>query len=135
MFVEERIYTVIPGKALAFLRLYETEGMAIQARYLPAMVGYYSSDIGTLNLIVHQWAFHDINERNALRGRMVADVDWQAYLVKLMPLIVHQESRILTPAPFFEERLQAAVNFSRKQRDALLASASAGAGADAGAVT
>lgn len=120
MFVEERIYTVVPGKAPEFLKLYETEGMAIQARHLPAMVGYYSSDIGTLNLIVHQWAFNDINERVAMRATMVADPDWQAYLKKLMPLILQQESRMLVPAPFFAERLQTLVDFSRQQRAALL---------------
>lgn len=121
MFVEERIYTVVPGKAPDFLKLYETEGMAIQARHLPAMVGYYSSDIGALNLIVHQWAFEDINQRVAMRAGMVADPDWQAYLKKLMPLILQQESRMLVPAPFFAERLQTMVDFSRKQREALLA--------------
>jgi hypothetical protein len=122
MFVEERIYTLVPGKAPEFLRLYETEGMAIQARHLPAMVGYYSSDIGALNLIVHLWAFEDINQRVAMRATMVADPDWQAYLKKLMPLILQQESRVLVPAPFFAERLNAMVDFSRAQREALLAS-------------
>jgi len=131
MFVEERIYTVVPGKAPDFLKLYENEGMAIQARYLPAMVGYYSSDIGTLNLIVHQWAFEDVNQRVEARACMVADPDWQAYLVKLMPLILHQESRMLVPAPFFQKRLASMIDFSRKERAALLA---ASEGASQGAI-
>ncbi len=120
MFVEERIYTVVPGKAPDFLKLYEEEGMAIQARYLPAMVGYYTSDIGTLNLVVHQWAFDDINQRVEARTKMIADPDWQRYLDKLMPLILHQESRMLVPAPFFKSRLDAVVDFSKSERNALL---------------
>lgn len=116
MFVEERIYTVQPGKAPDFLKLYEEEGMAIQARHLPHMVGYYSSEIGTLNLIVHLWAFRDINERVRLREQMVADPDWQDYLKKLMPLIVDQQSRILRPAPFFEARLQRLVEADQAER-------------------
>ncbi|CAN7759817.1 NIPSNAP family protein [Caballeronia sp. LjRoot31] len=115
MFVEERIYTIIPGKTPDFLKLYEEEGMAIQARHLPAMVGYYSSDIGTLNLIVHLWAFDDINQRVALRAQMVADPDWRDYLKKLMPLILHQESRMLRPAPFFEGRLQTIIDAGKKR--------------------
>lgn len=116
MFVEERIYTLVPGKAPDFLKLYEEEGMAIQARHLPYMVGYYSSEIGTLNLIVHLWAFDDINQRVKLREQMVADPDWQDYLKKLMPLIVDQQSRILRPAPFFVERLQTLVEASKTAR-------------------
>ena len=116
MFVEERIYTVQPGKAPEFLKLYEQEGMAIQLRYLPAMVGYYTSDIGTLNLIVHMWAFEDLNQRVERRTRMFADPDWNNYLKKLMPLILHQESRILKPAPFFEGRLQAIIDAGKKSK-------------------
>jgi hypothetical protein len=114
MFVEERIYTVQPGRAPDFLKLYEEEGMAIQARHLPAMVGYYTSEIGTLNLVVHLWAFEDLNQRVERRTRMIADPDWQNYLKKLMPLILHQESRILRPAPFFEGRLQAIIAAGKK---------------------
>ncbi|TDV35614.1 NIPSNAP protein [Paraburkholderia caballeronis] len=116
MFVEERIYTVQPGKAPDFLKLYEEEGMAIQARHLPYMVGYYTSEIGTLNLIVHLWAFDDINQRVRLREQMVADPDWQNYLKKLMPLIVDQQSRILRPASFFEPRLRVLVDAAKAAR-------------------
>jgi hypothetical protein len=28
------------------------------------------------------------------------DEDWKAYFAKIRPLIVHQENKLLTPAPF-----------------------------------
>jgi hypothetical protein len=37
---------------------------------------------------------------------MQADPEWQAYLPKIRPLIVSQETRILKCAPFFAERLK-----------------------------
>jgi hypothetical protein len=40
MYVEERMYTTQVGKAPEYLRMYENEGMAIQTRHLPNMVGY-----------------------------------------------------------------------------------------------
>jgi hypothetical protein len=107
MFVEERIYTLQPGKVPAFLKLYQEEGMAIQTRHLPAMVGYYTTDIGTLNLIVHMWAYRDLNERAECRAKMMADPGWQAYVPKVQGLVQHQESRILIPAPFFAARAEA----------------------------
>jgi NIPSNAP len=107
MFVEERIYTFHPGKLPEYLKLYTEEGMAIQTRYLPAMVGYYTSEIGTLNLLIHMWGYEDLKQRAELRAKMQADPAWQAYVKKIQPLIQHQESRILNPAPFFAPKLEA----------------------------
>ena len=106
MLVEERIYTLHPGKIPEYLKLYTEEGMAIQTRFLPAMVGYYTSDIGTLNLVVHMWAYEDLKQRAECRARMMADTAWQAYVRKVTPLLVHQESRILVPTPFFAAKLE-----------------------------
>jgi hypothetical protein len=107
MFVEERMYTLHPGKVPEYLQLYQEEGMAIQTKYLPAMVGYYSTEIGTLNLVVHMWGYEDLKQRSELRAKMQADAGWQAYIKKIRPLIVSQESRILIPAPFFKAKLEA----------------------------
>jgi hypothetical protein len=107
MFVEERIYTLYPGKLPEYLKLYTEEGMAIQTRYLPAMVGYYTSEIGTLNLLIHMWGYEDLKQRSELRAKMQADPAWQAYVKKIQPLIQHQESRILNPTPFFAPKLEA----------------------------
>jgi hypothetical protein len=113
MFVEERIYTLHPGKIPEYLKLYQEEGMAIQTRILPALVGYYTTEIGTLNLVVHMWAYEDLKQRAEHRAKMMADAGWQAYVKKITPLIVHQESRILAPAPFFAAQLQAMIKASR----------------------
>jgi hypothetical protein len=105
MIVEERIYTLQPGKVPEYLKLYEEEGMALQTRHLPAMVGYYFTEIGTLNTIVHMWAYDDLKHRAECRAKMLADPEWQAYVKKTQPLIVRQKSRILNPAPFFTAKL------------------------------
>jgi hypothetical protein len=100
MIVEERIYTLEVGKVPEYLRLYEAEGLAIQTRILPRMVGYFSTEVGTLNQVVHLWAYEDFEERTRKRAELVADEDWKAYVAKVRPLILHQENRILVPAPF-----------------------------------
>ncbi len=100
MIVEERTYTLEVGKVPEYLRLYEEEGLAIQTRILPRMVGYFSTELGTLNQVVHLWAYEDFEERTRKRAELVADEDWQAYVAKVRPLILHQENRILIPAPF-----------------------------------
>jgi hypothetical protein len=106
MYVEERMYTVQAGKSAEYLKHYENEGMAAQLKHLPHMVGYYFTEVGPLNLIVHLWAYDDLNQREKCRAQLHADPAWQAYLPKVRALIVSQENRIMKCAPFFVERLK-----------------------------
>lgn len=101
MLVEMRTYTTHPGKLGEYLALYEAEGLAVQKRVLGRMVGYYRSEIGALNQVVHLWAYTDLVERAQRRQVLLADPDFKAYVRKMLPLLVSQESRVLTPAPFF----------------------------------
>ncbi len=101
MLVEMRTYTTHPGKLGEYLALYEAEGLAVQKRVLGRMVGYYRSEIGALNQVVHLWAYTDLVERAQRRQALLADPDFKAYVRKMLPLLVSQESRVLTPAPFF----------------------------------
>lgn len=78
MIVEERIYTLHPGQAGAYLKAYEAEGMAIQKPILGRMVGYYQTEFGTLNQVIHMWAYEDLAERAERRARLAADARWQA---------------------------------------------------------
>jgi NIPSNAP len=100
MIVEERIYTLHPGKTPEYLRRYEAEGLEIQRRILGRMVGYFSTEFGPLNQIVHLWAYRDLAERSERRARLISDEGWRAYVEKIRPLILTQENKLLTPAPF-----------------------------------
>ncbi len=100
MIVEERIYTLEVGKVPEYLRLYEAEGLAIQRPILGNLIGYFSSEIGDLNLIVHMWGYDSFEERTRRRSELLGNEDWQAYVEKVRPFILTQENRILIPAPF-----------------------------------
>ncbi|SPO54621.1 NIPSNAP family containing protein [Pseudomonas sp. JV551A1] len=101
MIVEHRIYTTHPGQVHEYLALYEAEGLAIQKRILGRMVGYYRSEIGGLNQVIHLWAYADLAERDQRRAALLADEGFRHYVRKITPLLAGQESRILVPAPFF----------------------------------
>ena len=107
MIVEERIYRMKPGKALEYIKGYEQEGLAIQRPILGNLAGYYSTEIGPLNLVVHLWAYEDMADRAKRRAQLQADPRWKAYLPKVSSFLEQQENRILIPAPFFEPMLRA----------------------------
>ncbi|RYZ06997.1 MAG: NIPSNAP family protein [Comamonadaceae bacterium] len=101
MVVEERIYTLHHGKVPEYLALYGEEGRAIQLRILGCNVGYYSVDIGPQSTVVHLWAYTDLAERERRREALAQDAGWRAYLPKIKPLMLVQDTRILRPAGFF----------------------------------
>lgn len=100
MIVEQRIYTLHPGKTSEYLTLYEEEGRAIQEPILGHLVGYFSSEIGPLNTIVHMWAYEDFQDRTDRRQRLASDERWKEFVKKLRPLIREQRNMILRPASF-----------------------------------
>jgi hypothetical protein len=98
--VEERIYTLQVGASPEYVRLYQEEGLAIQEPILGHLVGYYTTEIGPLNQVVHMWAYQDLEDRRERRARLVADERWKAYIQKVRPFLVTMENKILIPAPF-----------------------------------
>ncbi|MBV8031503.1 MAG: NIPSNAP family protein [Betaproteobacteria bacterium] len=106
MYVEERMYTLQVGKSAEYIKNYQEHGLAVQLRHLPHLVGYYFTEVGPQNMIVHLWAYEDLNQRERCRAALQADPDWQAYIARNRPLTVSQETRILKCAPFFVERLK-----------------------------
>ena len=100
MLIEERIYTLRPVATGEYLRLYEAEGLAIQKRILGRMVGYFVSEIGPLNQLIHMWAYDSFEDRMRRRAALLADPGWQGYIAKIKDLLLHQESKLLVPTSF-----------------------------------
>jgi hypothetical protein len=113
MFIEQRLYTFAPGKSSEFNALYEAEGRAPQERHLGLPVGYYYSEIGPLNQVMTLWAYETLNDRVERRERLFKDPQWVSFLKKARALVVTQETRILTPASFFKDRLKAIVEMGK----------------------
>lgn len=100
MIVEERIYRLKTGTLPTYLRLVEEQGIAIQQRHLGHLIGYFHSEIGTLNQIVHLWAYEDFADRCRRRDALAADPAWQAFVPQIQALMESMENKILKPAAF-----------------------------------
>lgn len=100
MIVEQRRYTLRPGAAPEFLALVRDEGLAIQVPHLGAPLGYFTSESGILNQVVHLWGFASAADREDRRRALAADADWQAFAPRVLPLIERMESQILVSTQF-----------------------------------
>jgi hypothetical protein len=100
MIVEQRDYHVFTGKLPELVKLYESEGIAIQNAILGGLIGAFTTDIGALSTYTHIWGYADFAEREAKRAVLQADTAWKAFLPKIQPLIHTQTSRILLPTSF-----------------------------------
>lgn len=100
MLIEQRTYTVAPGKLRDYLSLYESDGVQVHVELLGTWLGCYVTEIGTLNQVTHLWRFESYEDRMRRRQRLAGDPRWKAYLAKAAGLVVQQENRLLNPAPF-----------------------------------
>ena len=99
MYIEIRTYRLSNGAIPDYLAAV-AEGIEIQRRHLGTLVGYYSSEIGPINQIVHIWAFASLDDREARRAALMADPDWRAFLPRIRDLIEVAETKIMKPAAF-----------------------------------
>ena len=101
MIVEERIYVLHCDASMAeFLRIYEAEGLEVQTATLGNMLGYFTTEIGVQNQLVHLWGYSDLEDRRVRRAKLLGNPRWQACMTKVKPMIRTMENRILLPTRF-----------------------------------
>src|SRR5215467_7998897 len=95
MIFEVRTYTLKPGTVPQAEQAF-ADKIAERVKYSP-LAGFWRSEVGTLNQIIHIWPYKDTNERAAIRAKAVETKVWP---VKIQEFILQMESKILEPAPF-----------------------------------
>jgi hypothetical protein len=101
--VDVRIYTCLPNRMPAFVKLYEEKAWPLQLKYLENCLGWYTTIEGELNTVVHLWGYKDQADREARRNAMAADPAWGEYLRLAAEggMLVKMENRIARPTGFF----------------------------------
>ena len=103
MIVDLRIYTCLPNKMAAFVKLYEEKAWPLQLKYLENCLGWYTTVEGELNTVVHLWGYKDQGDREQRRNAMAADPAWGDYLKAAAEggMLIKMENRIVKAAPHF----------------------------------
>ena len=100
MIIEMRTYVLHPGKAPEYLKLFEEEGYDIQVPIFGNLIGYFSTEIGPINQIIHMWGFESHEERDRRRAILQSNPEWLAFVKKICPLVQSQQNAIIKGASF-----------------------------------
>jgi NIPSNAP len=93
---ELRTYTVKPGSLGDMVKAASTVAHEIRGNDHGKLEGYWSTEIGALNQVMHLWSYSDFNERARLRAGLAANPRWRnEYLPLIHPLLVRQDIRLL----------------------------------------
>ncbi|WP_415718344.1 NIPSNAP family protein [Maridesulfovibrio sp.] len=100
MYFEMRTYTIHPGMLPTYMKLFEEVGLPIIEKYAE-LVGYWYTDIGELNQVVHLWRYESLDQRTVRRKNLYEDNDWQTkFLPDAMQMLEKQENKIMLAANF-----------------------------------
>jgi NIPSNAP len=95
MIFEIRTYLLKPGTPPQAEQAF---GERIEARAkLSRIAGFWRTEVGTLNQIIHIWPYKDLNERDQIRAEAVKSGVWPP---KIADFVIDMESKIVHAAPF-----------------------------------
>ena len=96
MLYELRTYTLQPGTIGDMVKAASTVSREIRGDNFGKLEGYWTTEIGPLNQVMHLWSYNDFNERARLRGELAGNSHWSnEYIPLIRPLLVRQDIRLL----------------------------------------
>jgi hypothetical protein len=105
MIHELRTYGTQPGKALEYAELSGSVGRPIRGDRYGKLVGYWTTELGALNQVVHMWEYADVAARAEARAGLVKEPRWvQEFIPRAQPLVQWQENMLLTPLDWYPFR-------------------------------
>ena len=100
MIVDERSYTLRSGVMKDFLDIIRADIIPIQKKILGNLLGYFCTEVGVLNQVVHLWAYEDMADRERRRAELAAYPNWREIGERVRPMIIAQENRLLVATDF-----------------------------------
>ena len=76
MIYELRTYTLKQGSVLEVAKNSGTVGRDIRKDDYGKLEGYWVTEIGPLNQVMHLWSYKDLNERAQLRAELAKNPRW-----------------------------------------------------------
>ena len=100
MIYELRTYQLVVAGLPEYLEIAKTKILPALAEHGLKPVGFWYTEVGTLNEVVHLWAYADLNERQRGWGAWAKDPRRSEIAARLRQIIVGQSNKILSPTEF-----------------------------------
>lgn len=100
MIYELRTYKLAVGVLPQFLEIVAKERLPILADHGLVPLGFWSTDIGNVNEVVHLWAHEDLNQRQERWASDSRDPRNAVVIPKVGPMILEMTTKILSPTSF-----------------------------------
>jgi hypothetical protein len=115
MIHEYRTYTITPGELAIYLGLAEEKVVPIRGSRYGKLVGFWTSEFGTLNQVHHIWQYASIDERNALRKELAVNQDWcENFLAGAWPTMQIQDIRFMNIRTWIEPQFSDSAFYERR---------------------
>jgi NIPSNAP len=96
MIYELRTYTVRPGTLGDIVKAASTVSRDIRGDNFGKLEGYWMTEIGPLNQVMHMWSYKSFDERTKLRTELAGNPRWTGeYIPLIRPLLVRQDVRLM----------------------------------------
>ncbi|WP_322057927.1 NIPSNAP family protein [Paraburkholderia sp. J63] len=102
MLIEHRVYTLAPGTEASFWDAQHERGEHGLRPILDRLIGTYAARSGATDQIVSLYRYDSFEDWQTRLFGLYRQAELQPYFRAVRPLIRHQESRLLAPAPLSE---------------------------------
>ena len=100
MIIEMRTYTIKPGELHNFINIYDAEIREIHTKILGNQLGFFYTEIGNVNEVVHLYGYDSYEDRQSRRVTLSKSPEFKAYIGKVKDLIVDMKNQLMTPTTF-----------------------------------
>ena len=101
MIYDFREYTLNPGATADYMAAVKEVALPIRQKYGVKLAGWYYSDVGELNKVVHIWGFRDHAHMKEAKAQVAADPDWFGkYMPRVRGLIQSQKTYLMLSPDF-----------------------------------
>jgi hypothetical protein len=100
MIYELRTYDVKPGMLNDYLELFREVGMP-ERKPQNNLVGFWFTEFGALNQVVHIWSYESLEQRTRIRAELMKNPRWgKDFISKAMPMLDRMQSVVMNSVPF-----------------------------------
>ena len=104
-----RTYDIAMGKTPEYMAAVREIALPVRESYGVKLAGWYYTDVGALNRVVHIWAYRDFAHFEEAREAFRTDERWvNDYVPRVKGIVLRQENQIMRASDFFESILMQA---------------------------